>query len=155
MNEEQKYRKKLEEIDSKYTRLQEAIIDNRYERDIWQGLLDGLDKSSNGFPTKGNREAKIKFIFKNIFQRAVRMSELEDKYTELNKEYHKLVNVMRRMKDEGTVLSVRYNKQNTLTFWGLSEWIEENDFKDQYKPLPNNFKGSCLISGYLDIYANN
>lgn len=131
------YINKIKDLDAAYEALVSSISENRTHRDTWQKMLDNANSSENTFPINAKRDIKIAYILKEVFKRGVTMSVLEDKYTELNSKYEKLSNVIRRLKVSGLLASIRYNNQNTMTFWGLSEWIEDGDFKEEFKPLKN------------------
>lgn len=141
----QVYIDKIKELDEAYDVLKSAISKNRQDRDIWQNMLDNFDMPKNDFPLKSRRDIKITYILKNIFKRGVTMSVIESKYDELNGKHEKLSNVMRRLKSEGVLASIRYNKQNTMTFWGLSEWVDENDFHEEYKPLKSELPFKIIV----------
>ena len=45
-----------------------------------------------------------------------------------------IANIVRRMYKEGHIAAVKYNGQNKLMFYGKKEWLDKNDFKNEYKP---------------------
>ena len=127
--------KEIKRLDLEYESLNDLMLKNRRDRDVFQKQLDFIKTSNLDFPIHSNRDRKITFILENFFKRAVPMHILESKYTELNGKHEKLSNVMRRLKKEGVLASVRYNKQNQRTFWGLKKWMKYGDFDENHKPI--------------------
>jgi hypothetical protein len=90
---------------------------------------------SNYFPISGRKEKQILWMFNNSINKALKIREIQDVYNEIvgNNETS-IENVVRRLKSEQKLVLVKYNGKNLLSYWGLPEWIEGNDFKDEHKP---------------------
>lgn len=109
------------------------------------------DKESISFPTNARRDKQILWMFNNVFNNAVKISSIQDKYDELSKSNNNISNIVRRLNKEGKLAIVKYNKQNRASFWGLSEWIDNNDFKENFKPdenlLPIDIETTEVVMG--------
>lgn len=60
----------------------------------------------------------------------------------------KLEGILRGLKRSGRLVIIKYNQSNKLSFWDLSEWVGDNDFQDEYKPLeylPDNIENIEVI----------
>ncbi|WP_298756411.1 hypothetical protein [uncultured Psychroserpens sp.] len=103
---------------------------------------DNIDRISN-FPKYGRTDQQIVWVFENAVERGIKLSDLQNLYNKF-KGFDKLGNetridnVARRMKKKGILASVKYNKSNKLTYWGLSHWIKEDGFLERYKPTRDN-----------------
>lgn len=111
-------------------------------------IESGMNKP---FPINGNTDKKIIYLFKEVFQKGQRMSEIQNTLNKYNGSELRADNVVRRMKDNGQLFAVRYNNQNKMSFWGLKDWInfDEEEFKESYKPkdseLPLNVTHSEVL----------
>jgi hypothetical protein len=93
------------------------------------------EKHGVNFPRGGRTDKQILWLFENHFNKAVRMNEINTAYNTYNGTVGESVdNVTRRLKKEDNLVMVKYNGTNKLTFYGLPSWIDDNDFKEQYKP---------------------
>ena len=108
---------------------------------IWKSIkrnYSGSFKDTLNYPTYSTAEQQVIHILTNILRRASKMKEIENVYEEYHKENPEntvqIHQVVRRLKTEGLITAIRYNRQNKTTFWGLSEWVENKDFKNDYKP---------------------
>jgi hypothetical protein len=126
-----------------------AVLDS-YDKSL---LTSSLESSINKpFPINSRADKKILYLFQNVFQAGMRMSQIQDAMEKYNGSPLRVDNTVRRMKDDGSLSAVKYNNQNKMTFWGLNDWInfDEKDFKSTYKPsedeLPLNMTSSDLIS---------
>ncbi len=72
-----------------------------------------------------------------VFGKAIRLPDLQKLFTETTGNEKSIENTVRRLKDEGTLTAVRYNKANKQTYWALNGWLNENgsDYRDEFKPL--------------------
>ena len=71
---------------------------------------------------------------KGLIKYAARRSELQETF---EREFQSNKNVgagLPRLKKSGKLIMVRYNGQKGYSFWGLPQWIENNQFKDEFKP---------------------
>ncbi len=98
-------------------------------------------RNAKVFPINGGRDKQVLWLFENYFDRGLKLSKVQEQYESLVKEYggraEKVTNVARGLKDKGRLAVVKYNNNNTLSFWGLPSWVEENDFKNQFRPDEN------------------
>ncbi|MGB2528557.1 hypothetical protein [Flagellimonas sp. SN16] len=103
------------------------------ESDVVAEKESSLNKD---FPIDGRKDQKIMYLFNYVISNGVRMSDLQEFFNQHNKEYEKVSNVVRRLKDGGELVAIKYNNQNKLTFWGLPEWVnkDEQDFKSDFAP---------------------
>lgn len=86
------------------------------------------------FPIKAKKDKQILWLFDNVIENALKISEVNEIYQKYSGNNDKVNNVARRLKELGKLKVVKYNNSNTLSFWGLPSWIEENDFKEIFKP---------------------
>ena len=95
-------------------------------------------KRGSVFPINGRRDKQVLWLFENHLPTAVKLNKAQDEYRKIVEEYggraEKISNVARRLKKEGRLVVVKYNNMNTASFWGLPSWIEDNDFKPEFKP---------------------
>jgi hypothetical protein len=90
---------------------------------------------TNYFPISGRKEKQILWIFNNSVSRGLKIREIQDVYNEIvGNSQTSIENIVRRLKSEQKLVLVKYNGKNLLSYWGLPEWIEGNDFKDEHKP---------------------
>lgn len=131
--------KRLEYIDATLMRLYKNESPVRLEENQFQ---------VNTFPISEKRPEKVLWLFRNVFRTGVRSFQIQEAFNQFNglsskgKEI-KLEGILRGLKRSGRLVIVKYNQSNKLSFWGLSEWVEDNDFKDEYKPLeylPDNIE---------------
>lgn len=108
----------------------------------------------NTFPISEKRPEKVLWLFRNVFKTGLRSFQIQEAFNQFNgvstsgKEI-KLEGTLRGLKKSGKLVIVKYNQSNKLSFWGLSEWIEGNDFKNEYKPkeyLPEVIDSLEIIS---------
>jgi len=93
------------------------------------------EKANVGFPRSGRTDKQILWLFENHFTRGIRMSDVNIGYNHFNGTVNENVdNITRRLRKEGNLVTVKYNGQNKLSFYGLPTWVEDNDFKEIYKP---------------------
>jgi hypothetical protein len=103
--------------------------------------LDIIGEPKN-FPINGRKDKQVLWLFNNHFDKGIKLNELQSKYNELKGlddkgEEIRVDNTARRLKRESKLAVVKYNKSNKNAFWGLPEWIENDDFNDEYRPDKN------------------
>ncbi|SDR65829.1 hypothetical protein [Christiangramia echinicola] len=90
------------------------------------------------FPINGRRDKQVLWLFENHLRSAVKLNKAQEEYRKIVEEYggkaEKISNVARRLKKKGRLVVVKYNNMNTSSFWGLPSWVEENDFKSEFRP---------------------
>ncbi|WP_299519532.1 hypothetical protein [Winogradskyella sp.] len=103
-------------------------------------VKDVLDQSEawKNFPQVATKEAQLMWLFENFFNKGIKLSEVQKHYDNLSSKKGRIDNVARRLKKEGRLVVVKYNRSNKMSFWGLPLWIKENkDFRLQHKPNEN------------------
>ena len=98
-----------------------------------------------------NADTQIMSLFeKGTIKRAIRRSELQQLF---ESEYNTKKNVgagLPKLKKSGKLIMVRYNGQKGNSFWGLPEWIENDQFRNEFKPerkyLPENITKFEIIN---------
>tara|TARA_R110000744_G_scaffold380507_1_gene501539 strand:+ start:1170 stop:1685 length:516 start_codon:yes stop_codon:yes gene_type:complete len=117
-------------------------------------------KINEPFPIKGRPEQKAMFLYSHVFQNGKRMFEIQETIDKYNGDHLRIDNTIRRLKEEGILIGVKYNNQNKLTFWGLREWVnfDEGDYKEQYRPskneLPLKVVSSEIITSKNESVSN-
>ncbi len=108
---------------------------------------------NESFPKNGRKDQKIVFLFNNVIDSGVVMSEVQSVFDKYNGSNDNVSNIVRRLKEQGVLSAVKYNNQNKLTFWGLSNWINEskNDFKDEFKPNKNKLPLEIKLSEVIGL----
>lgn len=110
-------------------------------------------EEKNSFPKKARRDKQVLWIFKNSLNSAAKLNTIQKKYEELSGTENKISNIARRLKKDGKLVVVKYNKQNRSSFWGLPEWIDGKDFIDEYRPnenmLPLDIEDTEVVTGEL------
>lgn len=92
----------------------------------------------NEFPLKARKDKQVMWIFENVLKNAVKLDDIQNKFDELNNSDKVVIkNIARRLKKEGQLAIVKYNGLNKASFWGLPSWIDNNDFKKEYRPNEN------------------
>ncbi len=96
-------------------------------------------KNKRGFPISGKKSQKVLWLFENVFKTGQKFLQIQEAFNEYNglDEYDnqiKLEGTVRGLKTSGKLAVVKYNKSNKLSFWGLTDWVDDNGFKDEYKP---------------------
>ncbi|MCD9580847.1 hypothetical protein [Tenacibaculum maritimum] len=131
--------KRLEYIDATLMRLYRNESPNKVKENYFD---------INTFPISERNPQKVLWLFQNVFKTGLRSFQIQEAFNQFNglssngKEI-KLEGTLRGLKKSSKLVIVKYNQSNKLSFWGLSEWIEGNDFKDEYKPikfLPNKIE---------------
>lgn len=123
--------KRLEYIDATLMKLMKNEVPEKLEESHFQ---------VNTFPISEKRPEKVLWLFQNVFKTGVRSFQIQEAFNQFNGlsstgNEIKLEGTLRGLKKSGKLVIVKYNQSNKLSFWGLSEWIEDNDFKNEYKPL--------------------
>lgn len=91
--------------------------------------------SSSVFPTKATKEKQILWLFENKITKALKLKSVQDLYNaQIGNDSTKIDNTVRRLRTESKLLFVKYNDKNILSYWGLPNWVDGNDFKDEYRP---------------------
>ena len=93
--------------------------------------------SSNSkiFPTKARNDKQILWIFENVINKGLKLTEFQRIFNEhIGNDSIKIDNKARKLKKEGKLILVKYNDKHIHSFWGLPSWIEGNDFKQEYRP---------------------
>ncbi len=145
LNEKEMLLRRLQDIDATLMKLQNSEQLNPNEvglelknHNAISEVYNEID-SKKGFPIKLKKAAKLRWLFKNVFTQGLRFQEIQDVFNDYNgldaygREV-RLESTVRVLKSKGDIKAVKYNNSNKLSFWGLSEWIEGDDFKDEYKP---------------------
>ncbi len=100
-----------------------------------------IKKIAKVFPINGGRDKQVLWMFENYFERGIKLRKVQEHYESIVKEYggraEKITNVARGLKDKGRLTVVKYNNNNTLSFWGLPSWVEDDDFKKEFRPDEN------------------
>jgi hypothetical protein len=104
--------------------------------------LTGYQYVRKDFPIDGRKDNQVLWLFNNHFDKGIKLNELQSKYNELKGfddkgDEIRIDNTARRLKRESKLVVVKYNNSNKNAFWGLPEWIENNDFKEEYRPDKN------------------
>lgn len=91
------------------------------------------------FPKAARSDQQILWLFENYFKKAEKLSEIQRRINNFNGREVRIDNVARRMKREGHLVAVKYNRSNKLNYWGLPQWLAEknNDFHITYRPNEN------------------
>ncbi len=89
------------------------------------------------FPKSARTDKQVAYLFDNVFIRAQKFSTIQKKFNELFGSEKNVYNVCRSLKKMGILATVQYNKQNKLSFWGKQSWVGERDFKEAFKPDPD------------------
>ena len=91
---------------------------------IWKSIkrnYSGSFKDTLNYPTYSTAEQQVIHILTNILRRASKMKEIENVYEEYHKENPEntvqIHQVVRRLKTEGLITAIKYNRQNKTTFW--------------------------------------
>lgn len=98
------------------------------------------------FPVKARKDKQILWLFNNVIDKSLKISEVNEIYQKYSGNVDKVNNVARRLKESDKLKVVKYNKSNTLSFWGLPSWIEESDFKEQFRPNADSLPNDVEIS---------
>jgi hypothetical protein len=96
--------------------------------------------SANAFPSNSRTDSQVMWLFDNVFNKGQKYSTIQKKFNELLGSEKNIYNVCRSLKKMGHLATVQYNKQNKLSFWGKSEWVDNligNDFSPAYIPSNN------------------
>jgi hypothetical protein len=100
-------------------------------------IYDALD-TKKGFPRTGRRDQKVLWLFENVFTTGQQFTSIQDTFTKYNGlKFNKEVRIesaIKNLKSNGKLTVVKYNNSNKLSFWGLTDWIDDNGFKDEHKP---------------------
>ena len=107
------------------------------------------------FPISKSKEEQLLWVFKNVLRRGIKLPELQKEFTRLRGLDSKgreinIHNLARRLKKEGKLIFVQYNLNKKLSFWGLEEWLDESDFKDEFRPteqLPSSIYSTKIANG--------
>lgn len=136
--------KRLEYIDATLMKL----LQNELPKNIKENHFQ-----VNTFPISEKRPEKVLWLFRNVFKTGLRSFQIQEAFNQFNglssnsKEI-KLEGTLRGLKKSGKLVIVKYNQSNKLSFWGLSEWVNDDGFKDEYTPkdyLPNNIENIEVI----------
>lgn len=138
---------RLKYIDDALLKLGEQKSNNPYSQ-----IYNAID-SKKGFPISGRKNQKVLWLFENVFTKGQRFTSIQDtfnKYNGLdaNGKQIGLEGTVRGLKTSGKLVIVKYNQSNKLSFWGLTDWIDANGYKDKYKPkefLPHNIESIEVI----------
>ena len=97
-----------------------------------------ITENKKGFPISGRSDKQVLWIFNNRISKGSKLNLIQQHYDTLTKgsDLHgkKINNAARRLNKNKKLVMVKYNNVNMSSFWGLPEWIEENDFKKEYRP---------------------
>ncbi|AXG71625.1 hypothetical protein KORDIASMS9_03882 [Kordia sp. SMS9] len=109
-------------------------------------------EDENSFPLRANRSKQIMWIFNNTLKNAVKLDEVQKTFDKLNNTNDiDIKNIARKLKKSSELAIVKYNGSNRESYWGLPTWIDENDFKQEYRPnenlLPMNIEKTEVVIG--------
>ncbi|WP_426065364.1 hypothetical protein [Flavobacterium sp. DSP2-3-1] len=114
--------------------------------------LINVDNVSKIFPIKAKPATQVLWLFRNTFTHSIKLREVQisyDNYT--GSSDVRIDNVARRLKKDKKLVIVKYNDKNILSYWGLPEWIDGNDFKTEFKPdaetMPDEITSSEVVTG--------
>lgn len=139
--------KKREEKESEIKAYNEKVANLNVEINLINELLKDIEHPSNGSINKGEgvsdigsvkeREKEVINLFRKIGT-TLRTPDFETSFTNEFGHYKNMTNILRKMRNKGKIASVKYEGQMQLVYHGLPEWIESNDFKDNYKKNSNS-----------------
>lgn len=125
--ERRELKKRLDAID--------VLLDSYGDVSVTTNSSTSNEKVNAGFPKSGRIDKQILWLFENHFTKGIKMSDVNVGYNHFNgTENENVDNITRRLRKEGNLVTVKYNGQNKLSFYGLPTWIEDNDFKETYRP---------------------
>lgn len=101
------------------------------------------------FPIDEGIDNQLIFILQKV-GRAIRLPELQKLYTTYSGSDRVIKNSARRMKSDEKLVAAKYNNANTLTFWGLPDWIDIVDGKENFSEDRRPSKKE-LPSGYNTV----
>lgn len=109
--------------------------------------LLNVSTSSKIFPIKAKAATQVLWLFKNTFTHSIKLREVQNSYDDYTGSKNvRIDNVARRLKKDKKLVIVKYNGKNILSFWGLPEWIDGNDFKLEFKPDAESISDEITIS---------
>jgi len=82
----------------------------------------------------GDVSSEILGLFDTKFDKAVKMPVIQSAYFELTGKDNLIDGLVRKLRVKGELACVQYNDSQRLVFFGKPEWVNETDFKPQYKP---------------------
>lgn len=87
------------------------------------------------FPSKATIEKQLIWLFENQLTNGLKLKEVQQIYNELvGSDSKNIENTARRLKREGKLILVKYNRKHLHSYWGLPSWVEGNGFKNKHKP---------------------
>lgn len=97
----------------------------------------------NIFPIKSSLEKQILWLFDNVFKKSVKLREVQVKLSFFKNQIIKPDNAVRKLRKQGKLVMVTYDEKAISSWWGKSEWVSKNDFKNEFR---SNDSPETLIS---------
>ncbi len=92
-------------------------------------------KNRGVFPTKARPDKQVLWLFENALSKGLKLKDVQVAYDErIGNDSKSIENTSRKLKREGKLIIVKYNNKHIYSYWGLPSWVNENDFKEAYKP---------------------
>ncbi len=108
--------------------------------------------SENNF-RQPNLPNNVYAILKDVLQKPARINEIQEKITQLTGSYRSIREIVKYLVKQDKLVSVKYNDNNRLTYFGLKEWKDEfnNDFKPEFQPNRKNIDTSLKRMDFHEI----
>jgi hypothetical protein len=142
--------KQVEAIDTVLKIYGVNVLDNKFLSN--DAEINVGDDATKIFPIKSKPATQVLWLFKNSIKHSIKLKEVQELFNKYSGSNDKRIdNVARRLKRDKKLVIVKYNEKNLLSFWGLPEWVGENDFKQEFKPeeesLPDEILNSEVVTG--------
>lgn len=96
---------------------------------------NNVNVSKGVFPTKARVDKQLLWLFENFLKKGLKLKEVQEKFNELlGNDGTNIDNYARKLKKAGKLVIVKYNDKHLHSYWGHPDWIDGNDFKQEYKP---------------------
>ena len=110
---------------------------NRYDSS-YTSLISKTEPIINSGYTlpSGKVEDQILHFMEHFLQNPQKMTDIEKSFNKLRgKPLNTVIsNTIRDLRDEGKVISAIYNNSNRQVFWGLPQWVNDTDYRPEYRP---------------------
>ncbi|MEZ0004914.1 hypothetical protein ABH942_000257 [Flavobacterium sp. 28YEA47A] len=93
----------------------------------------GSPNLSSGFPLNDTKRAQALWILRDGIGKAAKMPDIQDLYVKLIGREDDIQMTVRTLKKKGRIANHTYGT-NKDTYWGLPEWHDGTDFKEEYRP---------------------
>lgn len=100
--------------------------------EIYSGNISDLEKEE--FPVSDKASEKVLWLFNNVFNEGQRFIQIQETFNRYNGTVRPLEGIIRGLKAKGKLVIVKYNKSNKLSYWGLTEWVNNDSFKTKHTP---------------------